>query len=232
MNSFVLKMLACITMFIDHISYVIPADTSYLNLIGRFSFPIFAFQISEGYMHTKNLKKYFFRLILFAIISQIPFMLFYPLVREDTFVLNVIFTLLLGLLSITIYDKYNPILGLICTLVLGITANILKCDYGFYGVIIIFIFYIFKNSKIKYTIGFEFATILYFLALSFKYYKNGFDILKQALIWYLPYCFFTMLAIVPILFYNNKKGSNNRYLIYLFYPLHLLFIYIISFYIR
>ena len=80
MSSFVLKMIAIISMFIDHIGYVIFGKFSYFNYIGRLAFPIFAFQISEGYIHTKNLKKYFLRLFLFAIISQIPFMLFHNLI--------------------------------------------------------------------------------------------------------------------------------------------------------
>ena len=57
MNSFVLKLIACITMFIDHIGYVVfNGESSFFNYIGRLSFPIFAFQISEGYLHTRNIK--------------------------------------------------------------------------------------------------------------------------------------------------------------------------------
>ena len=232
MSSFVLKIFACLTMFIDHISYAIPCDTTYLNYIGRFAFPIFAFQISEGYIHTKNIKDYFLRLVLFSIISQLPFMLFYTLIRENTFVLNVIITLLLGLLSIIIYDKYNHVLGLCFAFILGIIATLIKCDYGFYGVIVVFIFYVFKKSKVQYTIGFELVTILNYSVSILKYYKYGSDILYKAFIWYYPYCIFTMLAIVPILLYNRKKGPNSRYLFYLFYPLHLILIYLLSFLIR
>ena len=77
MTSFSLKIIALITMFLDHISYPIFGGFSYLNLIGRIAFPIFAFQISEGFIHTKNVKKYMLRLLLFAFISQIPFQLFH-----------------------------------------------------------------------------------------------------------------------------------------------------------
>ena len=59
MSSFVLKMIAIITMFIDHIGYAIFGELSFFNYIGRIAFPIFAFQISEGYLHSKNLKKYY-----------------------------------------------------------------------------------------------------------------------------------------------------------------------------
>ena len=57
MSSFVLKIIAIITMFIDHLSFAYNGSFSYLNFLGRLSFPIFAFQISEGYLHTKNIKK-------------------------------------------------------------------------------------------------------------------------------------------------------------------------------
>ena len=68
MTSFALKVLACISMFLDHVGYVIFGRMSFLNYIGRLAFPIFAYQISEGYSHTKNLKKYFLRLFVFAIV--------------------------------------------------------------------------------------------------------------------------------------------------------------------
>ena len=66
MSAFVLKIIACITMFIDHLGYaVFHGEASWFNYVGRLAFPIFAFQISEGYIHTKNLKKYFYRLVIF-----------------------------------------------------------------------------------------------------------------------------------------------------------------------
>ena len=83
MSAFVLKIIAIITMFIDHIGYIFSnGKISYFNYIGRLAFPIFAFQISEGYLHTKNLKKYFLRLFLFALISQIPFMLYEKIITD------------------------------------------------------------------------------------------------------------------------------------------------------
>ena len=88
MSSFILKMIAIVSMFIDHLGYAIFSKFSYFNYIGRLAFPIFAFQISEGYTHTKNLKRYFFRLFLFALISQVPFMLFTSII-SDKYSLNI-----------------------------------------------------------------------------------------------------------------------------------------------
>ena len=105
MTSFTLKIIALITMFIDHLGYAIFNKFSFFNYIGRVAFPIFAFQISEGFHYTKNVKKYFARLLLFAMFSQIPFMLFLSIFSNNIYKLNVFFTLFLGLFSIYIYDK-------------------------------------------------------------------------------------------------------------------------------
>lgn len=105
MSSFVLKIIAVLTMFIDHLGYIIWGRVTFFNYIGRLAFPIFAFQISEGYLHTRNLKKYFLRLIIIAIISQIPYSLFLSTYLNDYISPNIFFSLISGLLSITIYDK-------------------------------------------------------------------------------------------------------------------------------
>ena len=200
--------------------YIIFGKLSYFNYIGRIAFPIFAFQISEGYIHTKNLKKYFLRLFLFAIISQIPFMLFNKLISNN-FSLNVFFTLLLGLFSIYIYDKSKyKILGIASAILIGFIANFIHSDYGFYGVAIIFLFYIFKNNFIKAAIAFIIATVIKYLILIIKY--GYLDVL-----FYLLIC--TLSSIIFISFYNGKKGKNSKYLLYLFYPIHLLLLYALSF---
>ncbi len=216
MSSFVLKLIAIITMFIDHIGYAIFGNFSFFNYIGRIAFPIFAFQISEGYLHSKNLKKYFLRLFIFALISQIPFMLFSKLVSNQ-FSLNIFFTLLLGLACICIYDKSKyKTLGIIASILIALIAQYTHCDYGFYGVAIIFIFYIFKNDITKSSIAFMIATLIKYLIPIIKY---GF---------YDVYLYLFICTLVPIIFislYNGKKGKDTKYLLYLFYPIHLLFIY-------
>ena len=226
MNSFVLKIIACITMFIDHIGYVIMGGPSWFNYIGRLAFPIFAFQISEGFVHTKNLKRYFMRLLIFALVSQIPFMLFSSLI-SDEFSLNVIFTLLLGLVSIICFN-YNKYLGVASAILLGIIANLTHCDYGFYGVAIIFLFYALRSHKALLASGFLIATSIYYASNILKYWEYGIDIFKYAFNHYLPYAICTLLSVIIILLYNKKKGPNTRYLLYLFYPLHLIFVYVMS----
>lgn len=228
MNAFILKLIACITMFIDHIGYAIFGTASWFNYIGRLAFPIFAFQISEGYNHTKNLKKYMIRLFIFALISQIPFMLFVSIIHDE-FCLNVIFTLLFGLIAITGYDKCHKIIGIIICLVLGIAAEKLNCDYGFYGVAITFLFYVCNKNKLFLALGFIIPTIIHYLLLIVKYYQYGSKVFNYAFEYYLPYAICTIFSVLFIVLYNKKKGPNTRYLLYLFYPLHMLLVYGLSF---
>lgn len=217
MSAFVLKIIAVLTMFIDHIGYVInDGQFSYFNYIGRIAFPIFAFQISEGYIHTKNLKKYFLRLFLFAIISQVPFMLFDSIITTEIN-LNVFFTLLLGLFAILVYDKCKyKIIGVFVALLIGLLAQFSNCDYGFYGVAIILIFYMCKNNFINSSLFFIFATAIRYLIPIIKYglYPAYFHLFL---------C--TCIGLIFIASYNGKKGKDTKYLLYLFYPIHLLLIY-------
>lgn len=226
MSAFVLKIVACITMFIDHIGYVIFGEPSWFNYIGRLAFPIFAFQISEGFVHTKNAKDYLMRLLIFALVSQIPFMLFTSLIKDE-FSLNVIFTLLFGLISMIAYKK-DTLLGITSAFLLGTLAQFLNTDYGFYGVAITFLFYVLRNSKPLAISGFVVATVINYTFRIFEYWNYGIDVIKNVFIYYLPYALSTILSIIFIILYNKKKGPNTRYLLYLFYPLHLLLVYGIS----
>lgn len=219
MSSFVLKIIAIISMFFDHIGYLIMGGSSWFNYIGRFAFPIFAFQLSEGYTHTKNLYKYIFRLFVFAIISQIPFMLFQYSMGINLS-LNVFFTLLFGLLAIFIYDKTKyKFIGILCAFVLGIIAEFCKFDYGFYGIAIIFLFYLFRNKKFKMCLSFIIIVILRTL-YSLYIYSFNISFIYSSL--------FVVGTLFFICLYNGKKGRNIKYLLYFFYPVHLLLIYLMS----
>ncbi|MBR6505093.1 MAG: conjugal transfer protein TraX [Clostridia bacterium] len=213
MTSFGLKILAIISMFLDHLSYAIYGHFSWLNYLGRLAFPIFAFQITEGYVHTKNFKKYLLRLGAFALISQIPYLLFTN-TFTDTFTLNIFFTLFAGLLAITIFDKYtNKYLGFLYVILLAILSELLHFDYGWFGIFVIFIFYIFKNNEINMSIAFITAVCLkYIIALIQNNFYYAYYILAL----------FTMLSIIPIALYNKKQGKSAKYFFYAFYPVHLI----------
>lgn len=222
MSIFTLKIIACITMILDHIKYAIPATNNFFTMyFGRIAFPLFAFLITEGYVHTKNLKQYYKRLILFAIISQIPFMLFRSLVGEYL-MLNIMFTLLLGLLAITSYDKIeNKFLSIpLCLMVIWL-GSILKVDYGWYGVATVLILYICRKNKKLQIVSFSLLTVIYYYTIG--YFKI---IFIQILLLYL---LFTIIPIILIYFYNGKLGRKTKYFFYWFYPAHMLILYLSSF---
>ncbi len=213
MTSFVLKIIACTTMFIDHLSYGLFGKMTWLNYIGRIAFPIFAFQIAEGYTHTKDVKKYFLRLFVFAIISQIPFQLFYSITSNEL-ALNVMFTLLLGLFCIWIWEKAPWKWLAVYLIVLACCiAEVTKMDYGYWGVLLVFLFYLCRSNKELIAFGFLGALLLkytpYMIKYSF-YYK------------YIILFIGTLLAIIPILLYSGKQGRKIKYFLYIFYPAHLL----------
>ena len=226
MDAFVLKIIAIVSMVFDHSGYLIfNGDTSYFNYIGRLAFPIFAFQIAEGYIHTKNFKKYAIRLGIFALISQIPFWLFTHYVVGEGFTLNVLFTLLLGLLAIYAYDKSpNKFLGILMSISIGLFAYWIKADYQFYGVAIIVLFYILRNHKYAMAGSFIAATIANYAV---KTYNSVSSFGQYAEIYkvYGILCASTILSILLILLYNGKKGKDTKHLLYVFYPLHLLLLY-------
>ena len=218
MTSFILKIIACVTMFIDHLSYGLYGKSTWLNYIGRIAFPIFAFQIVEGYYHTKNIKKYFLRLIIFAIISEIPFFLFSSIISK-TIALNVLFTLFLGLLCIWIWEKlkFKSISACIIVLLCAI-AELTNMDYGYWGVLLVFIFYLCRNNKALMFVGFVGMLLLKYLPI-FMIINNKY-IFK-----YVMYFIGTLTSIIPILLYNGKQGKKIKYFLYVFYPAHLLALY-------
>lgn len=217
MNSFLLKIFACFSMFLDHLGRIVTPAIYPLVYIGRFAFPIFAFQISEGVTHTKNIKKYMLRLLIFALISQIPFYLY--LTKTG---LNVFFTLLFGVIAIYIYKELSAKkllpLGILAVGIIAYISYLLKTDYNWYGVLIIFLFYIAKNKKVLMALGFlTLTTIMYLIKII------NFGSAHPVYLWQLT-C--TLLAIIPILLYNGKQGHKVKYAIYLFYPLHILILYL------
>lgn len=223
MTSFSLKVLACISMFLDHLSYALTGHMTFLNYIGRLAFPIFAYQISEGYSHTKNLKKYFSRLLIFAIVSQIPFSLFLTMSGRSFWNLNVMFTLLLGLICIYFWDHLsNKLLPSIILILACVVAELTNMDYGYFGVLLVFGFYLFKNHKALLVTFFFTLLLIHYLPsmIASNFYYQYYILIA---------CTFS--AIIPILLYNGKQGKKIKYFLYLFYPVHLLLLYFLHFFI-
>ncbi|MDO4871098.1 MAG: TraX family protein [Candidatus Saccharibacteria bacterium] len=146
-----LKLIAIIAMLIDHLADMITSNDSIMNLalhtVGRITAPIMFFAAVEGYHKTHNLKRYLFRLTIFALISHIPFsLMFYD---GDLFRLNVIYTILFGLIAIIARHKIK---NKICVLVVIslLLALSLFSDWGYFGILIMLIFdFFYRNFKLQ-----------------------------------------------------------------------------------
>lgn len=188
---------------------------------GRLAFPLFAFIAVEGYLHTSDLKKYIKRLIIFGIVSQVPFMLFRSLIGPEIMI-NIMFTLLLGIFAILVFDKMkNKYLGIIISILLIIAGQVLNVDYGWYGVGLVFLIFIAKKNKIILFISYILYILLYYFI---TYIKLDFEQINI----FLPYIITTSLPIVFMLLYNGKLGYKMKYFYYWFYPVHMLIIYCIA----
>ncbi|MBP6102781.1 MAG: conjugal transfer protein TraX [Leptotrichiaceae bacterium] len=207
MTLFTLKIIAIITMFLDHY-YRIIGGPEWLSILGRLAFPIFAFSISEGYSHTKNVNKYLMRLLNFAIIIQLPNFLGF-----QEYPLNIFFTLALGLFCLEILDnnKINIVVRYIVVLYLCFLAEKTGLDYGAYGVILIILFNKLRNNKLYIFIA--------FLALNLVILKIG-NLSEMQI--------YSIFSLIPIFLYNGKKGYGMKYFFYLFYPLHFIFLYFLN----
>lgn len=149
-----LHILAMALMLMDHLWATLLPAQEWLTCAGRVAFPIFAFMAVEGYFHTHDLKKYTLRLLLFALLSEVPFDLmyggtwFYPVHQ------NVIWTLLLGILGIhlmeTVRKKQKMALYLLVSALVVAAGAVLgtlgMVDYYGAGVLTVFIFYFFTGT--------------------------------------------------------------------------------------
>ncbi len=219
MSNFILKIVAICSMFMDHLGYALFEKFSFFNYIGRLAFPIFAFGISEGYIHTRSKKNYIIRLLMFAIVSQVPFMLFRSMFTQG-FALNIFFTLLLGLIAIIGYEQCkNKAVGILLVASLACTADLFKTDYGYWGVLAIFIFHVFKDKKYLMYLSYIALCLIKYIPL----------MLTTSLYFeYSLLCLCTILPLLLIHFYNGKKGPDTKYLLYGFYPVHLIVLYVIN----
>jgi len=192
-NGDFLKFIAMLTMLIDHIGYLFFPAALWLRIIGRISFPIFAFLIARGYRYTSDKKKYALRLFVFGLISQVPYVIFVP------GKLNIMFTLLIGLIIIEVFEsKARPL-----SFVLLLIGSVIPVSYGVYGLAMILVFHMTYGQADKTMIG-------YFILSAAYYYSSGNAI--QTL---------SVFAIFPILLDPVTKLRVPRLVGYLFYPGHI-----------
>ncbi len=178
-----------------------------LRLIGRIAWPIFAFLLVEGFLHTSDFWRYFRRVLLMAIAAQIPFDLAVYNELLNFSLLNVGFTLALGLLVLYGMERQKNSPGQVIIALIGsAAAEFLHLDYGALGLLTIACLYLFRRERV---LRLGSAAILAGL--------NSAD----------SYCL-GALAFLPVFFYNGEKGSlRSRWFFYVYYPLHLLVMYLL-----
>ncbi len=193
-------------MVIDHVGAVFFPGEWALRYVGRISFPIFCFLLVEGFVHTRDVRKYMIRLGGFALVSEVPYDLaFYGKVVELDHQ-NVFFTLLLGvaLMELLKYSKELPLKAVEILLVMA-SADLLRTDYSFKGILLIALFYLLReNLWIKTVCG----------AL-WNFLWNG------------SIQGYGALAMIPIALYNGERGKSMKYFFYMFYPAHLLVLFLV-----
>ena len=213
-----LKLIACITMLIDHTgaaivdTIIFDSNLRYTNLemwnnlrtlytwmrgIGRLAYPIFCFLLVEGFFHTRDVKRYCSRMLLFALISEFPFD--YALKASVPFwnKQNVYFTLLLSLLCLYLLDQLRgmPWIQLFAVYMAMTLAKAMMTDYNYKGVFLVVMLYLFHDYRL-------YQSIAGAAAISWEQYAP--------------------LSFVLCFLYNGRRGLRLRYFFYGFYPGHLL----------
>ena len=228
-----LRGLACVLMLCDHMWATIVPGNMWMTWLGRLAFPIFAFQIAEGFLHTSDFRNYALRLFAFGIVSEIPFDLLYGSTVFYPFHQNVMFTLLLGLLAIKALDdakeKRTPksvIVGVLAAGLCILGGGIAMTDYGAMGVATVVMFYICRNFRFAWALQLIFMILFNMVFFAGEYIPltlagHTFELQTQG---------FAVFALIPIWLYNGKKGISSKalqYGFYAFYPAHMLVLYLL-----
>ena len=200
-----------------------------MRLVGRIAFPIFAFLLFEGFMHTSDYKRYLLRVGICALVAEIPFnlivtnasalygwedvsaSLFFPRYQNTVFTLFLGLLMLCGMKFVEAKDEITPKaamkqwLGqLFCVLAACLIAVLARLDYSYIGILFIAVLYFFRtNKKMQILFG-----CIVFLSTNIA----------------------ALLAFVPIAMYNGYiiRSKKFKYFFYIFYPAHLLVLYLIS----
>lgn len=153
LNGFHLKLIAACTMLIDHVGYVLFSDALWLRCIGRIAFPLFCFLMAEGCVYTRDRRKYALRLLVFALLSEIPFNLMNTGTPWDLSHQNVLWTLLAGALLCWLVDwalQKRTAPGLVLTGAVMAAAfcllELANTDYGGWGTLLVVMFYAVRRA--------------------------------------------------------------------------------------
>lgn len=253
-----LKIIALIAMFIDHVGAFIPNTPEWFRWIGRIAIPIFIYGVVVGYEHTSNRKKYLLRLYFANLGMALLVMLINLMMSDTQNPLynNFIASLFVMAFVIHILEKkqfkyillfllWQIIVFIICVLLAEIlnvpNLSNTMASYYFWGSIlgsILFVeggpmfillgvtLYFFSSNKIKQSIVFSFYSFCFFMA-SYKF-GHRYDALFNYSFPFADYQWLMIAAVPFILLYNGKKGKGLKYFFYIFYPSHIIILYLIG----
>ena len=221
-----LKIIACVTMLIDHAGAVfVPSMGNYslyyaMRIIGRLAFPIYCFLLAEGVARTKNPVKYGLRLFIGMLLAEIPFDL--ALFGEFSWAYqSVMVTLLLGFGMALVMQKLDRT-KLVPVIVFAFLAELFQTDYGAWGIFMIALFVMTRDRKDRNNLQLIGMLIICWFMNSVQVRIGSIRI---------PIELFAVLSLIPIFLYSGKKSTGSKVvqtMFYLFYPVHLLVLYIIS----
>ncbi|MCL2136156.1 MAG: conjugal transfer protein TraX [Coriobacteriia bacterium] len=223
-DSFSLKVIAIVGMTANHFGHAFYAQLPFVARciligMGGLTFPIMAYQISVGYQYTRDVKKYALRLFVFALVSLVPFI--WVLGNK----LNVIFTLLLGLLVVWADDKLQGSAQKRFVFFIVLTSAVVIthwCDWSYIGVPMILLYH--RGRDQNWRVYLPIALVWYMGFASLVELLSS-DYISQIWQYYIPnllYCFVGATATIPLLrAYNGQQGRPMKYFFYVYYPLHI-----------
>ena len=222
MSSFALRLLALLTMLIDHAGLALFPQVGAFRCIGRLSFPLYCFLLAQGCRHSRNLRAYARRLLLLACLSEIPFDLLIFGRAACGVEQNVLFSLLLGLMAIVACDVLagKPLQAALAVAGVMLAAMLARVSYGWLGVALCAGLYKTQGSRLRQAACLALLTGIYALSLLFSGVARGWVLVSLC----------AMLAAVPVMLYNGRRGPRTPLLTALFYssyPLHLIVLVIV-----
>lgn len=228
-TSFWLHNMAMGFMLLDHLWGTIVPGNDWMTCVGRLAYPIFAFLLVEGFHHTSSRKAYAKRLLIFALISEIPFNLALGGSPINPAHQNVLWTFLIsmGLMQLNESARddgrlWMRALAVIASVLLSLVGALAMVDYYHAGILMVLVFYWFRGRKwwqlAGQLLGMYFINCELLGGLVYPIMVLGHEFL-------LPRQGFALLALIPIWLYRGNQGYHSslvKQINYWFYPVHLL----------
>ncbi len=228
-----LKIIAVITMTIDHLGYFMFPEIRELRIIGRMAYPIFTYLFALSYRYTSNKMVLLGRLVAFAMLGHA--LIYWA---GDTTFVNILYLFVLGWFAFKAIDsKMGPLFSIVVVLFLAVVAETYKVDYGAYGILTLCVFYVFHNKRAwqfgmfaLVTVLFSFEGLIINLATDPAYWSYLPQIFSKGIYSFTSYFpqVFAIMALIPLAFtvYKAPKSKSalsykvNQYFFYVYYPLH------------